>query len=228
MPGDSARTATLDQLPDGVFQVLQGGWAVPEGQRTPKCHLRILDPGGEERDGEPARHVVAGANPQDDGRTVLLRPVGQPALVNGLEVAAGVDGDPAGGGQPVRDRHAGRVAGPRRHCGAEVAVDRVDDGLDVDAGRDVVDEPDQGGEREQRQEHGPRDREVRDEGALLHRAHGAQDHERVGEGAEEDAKHDLVAGVAGEVAQQPRAHLPGGQRQGRDGDGEGRAGYPDG
>ena len=54
-------------------------------------------------------------------------------------------------------------------------------------------------------------------------ADGAQHHQRIGEGAEEDAERDLVAGVAHEVAQQPRPHLARSQGQGRDRDGEDRA-----
>ena len=64
--------------------------------------------------------------------------------------------------------------------------------------------------------------------AFVLRAHAAQHHQRIGEGAEEGAERDLVAAVAGEVAQQPRPHLAGRQRQRRDGDREHRAGDADG
>ena len=58
-------------------------------------------------------------------------------------------------------------------------------------------------------------------------ADAAQHHQRVGERAQEDAEGKLVAAVAGEVAQQPRPHLAGGQGERGDGDREHRAGDAD-
>ena len=69
---------------------------------------------------------------------------------------------------------------------------------------------------------------MRDELALAMRAYGPQHHQRVGERAEKGAEGQLVAAVAGEVAQQARPHLPSGKRERRDGDGEHRAGDADG
>ena len=68
---------------------------------------------------------------------------------------------------------------------------------------------------------------MRHERALRLRSHASQHHKRIGERAEEDAERRLIAPVAGEVAQQPRPHLAGRERQGGDGDGEDGARDPD-
>ena len=100
-------------------------------------------------------------------------------------------------------------------------------GLDIDGRRDVVDVPDQRSEADQSQHHGSGDPDMRHEASFVHGADRTQHHQRIGESAEENAESDLVAAVAHKIAQQPRPHLPRGQRQGRDGDGENRAGDAD-
>ena len=218
----------LDELPHRVFQVLKRRGAPPEGERPGDRLGSVLDPRGEEGDRESPRHEVARPDPQGEDDAMLVRPVGKAIRVDRLQVAAVRRRDRAAAWGVRWWLDVGLVTGPCLDCRAEIAVDGVDHGLDVDAGGDVVDEPDQRPERDQREQHGTRDGEVRDEGLLLDGAHRAQHHQRVGEGAEEDAEHELIAGVAHEVAQQPRPHLVRGERQRRDGDGEGGAGHPDG
>ncbi len=106
-------------------------------------------------------------------------------------------------------------------------MDGVHHRLDVDGGGDVVDEPDQGADADERQNHRACDPDMWHEGALIDRPDGAQHHQSVGEGAEEDAKRHLVAGIAHEVAQQPGAHLARGEGQGGNRDREDRSGDAD-
>jgi hypothetical protein len=106
------------------------------------------------------------------------------------------------------------VAGDRA---AEVVVDHVDHRLDADPGGDVVTNQISVPTQSSANSSAPVTRGEGTKALLAHGAHGAQHHQGVGEGAEEDAERQLVARVADEVAQQPRPHLAGGQRERRDG-----------
>ncbi len=109
-----------------------------------------------------------------------------------------------------------------------VLADQVDHRVDVDPACHVADEEHQSGHADESQQDADAERQVGNERALAVCPDRAQHHQRIGERAEKGAERQLVAPVAGEVAQQPRTHLPGGKRQGGDGDGEHRAGDPDG
>ena len=121
-----------------------------------------------------------------------------------------------------------RKNGEARDAGVDVGADEVDDGVDVDALGHVGDEPYERRHAHEGEEDGDGQRQVRDELALVCRAHRAQHQESVDEGADEGAERDLVAAIAGEIAQKARAHLSRGEGQRRDGDREHRAGDGDG
>jgi hypothetical protein len=108
-----------------------------------------------------------------------------------------------------------------------LALDLAHDGVDLDRVGQVVDEVDQHPDAGQGQR--PGDGQAGDERFLA----GALDPDRVepggrvGEGAHEDAQHQLGAPVAHEVAQQARRVLVGGDLEGDDGQGEHQAGDRD-
>ena len=161
---------------------------------------------------------------------VLKDPVGETVDVELLQVAAAAIDDRRRVA-PELGRRRWRLAALHRDAidaGMDVAADEVDDGIDVDALRHVGDEPDERRHADEGEQDGDGQRQVRNELAFGRDAHRAQHHQRVDEGADEGAKGDLIAAIAREVAQQPRAHLSRGQRQRGDGDREHRAGDGDG
>ena len=185
-----------------------------------RARARSARPGTRSRPAAPAA-----------GRRCRARrgPVGQAFGVELLQIAAArVDDGP--GAVPERRRRRRRrrlVDGQPADRRAHVVADQVDHGVDVDPAGHVADEVHERRHADEREQDADREREVRREGALVLGAHAAQHHQRIGERAEEGAERELDAAVAGEVAQQARPHLPGGQRQRRDGDREHRAGDAD-
>lgn len=218
----------LGELPHRVFEILVRRPAPAERERPGDGDPCALDVGRQKGDGIARRHVIAWTDAKGDGGAVLMGPVGEAVRVEGLKVAAGAYGNAEAPRFVLPDRRgAGGVRRSFRHGPAQVAMHRVHHGLDVDAGGDVMDEPHQRPDAQQREEDRTADGEVRNERGFLNGPHGSQHGQGVGEGPEKDAEHDLVAGVAREVAKQARTHLPGGERQGRDGDGERGAGHSD-
>ena len=114
------------------------------------------------------------------------------------------------------------------HRDGHVVAHQVDHGVDVDAAGHVADEINERRDTQEREQDAHAQRKVRHELAFALRPDAAQDHERIGKGAQEGAEGELVSAVAHEVAQQPRPHLARGQRKRGDRDREHRAGQPDG
>ena len=99
----------------------------------------------------------------------------------------------------------------------EIRPDPRDDLVGLDGNRDVMDEVDEHAEAREREEHAERDRQMGDEGDFVCAADGAQNEQAVEERRDESAEHELVGGVAHEVAQQPGAELRRSERQGDEG-----------
>jgi hypothetical protein len=161
---------------------------------------------------------------------VLRRPIGEALRIELLEIAASRIGHGHDIAPDMDRRRLGLpfLEGQPLDGAAHIVAHQVDDRIDIDAARHMAHEKDQRADTAEGQRDADGEREMRDEFALARGPHAAQDHQGIGEGAEEDAQRHLVPAVAGEVAQQARAHLPGGERQRGDGDGEDRARSADG
>ena len=224
----------LHQLAHGEFQVLVAAAIAAERGRVAHRLRRTLDRRPHQRDRRTRKHVVPRTHQQPQDRPPFRRPARQALRVEMLQIAAS--------GIAHRDRVAGqrlprllRPVGRRRLRQRQppdrrphVAADQVDYRVDIDPARHVADEIHQHADADERQQQAHAERQVRHVRALALRPHAAQHHQRVGKRAEERAERELIAAIVGEVAQQPRPHLPRRQRQRRDGDREHRAGHADG
>jgi len=78
----------------------------------------------------------------------------------------------------------------------------------LNAGRDMMDEEDEGGDADEHEDERDCDREVRHEqGVFESPANRLQDRDAIDEDREENSEHELVCRVAAEVVQQARAEL---------------------
>ena len=230
MPGESARTATstswrtansrsveLTRVAPSAMAPLDGGLGAGDGLeqerdrgRRERRSRRAARAGGwpcrSRRPSRPGPRRRAPAGSRGAGRRRVAAPFQNDA------------GGGAGGGlSTVRRSIARRTS----------SLTSSIDGVDVDAPGHVADEVHEHRDADEGEQDADAQRQVRREGALVLRAHAAQHHQRIREGAEEGAERDLHAAVAGEVAQQPRAHLAGRERERGDGDREHRAGDAD-
>lgn len=99
-----------------------------------------------------------------------------------------------------------------------VVAHKFNHGIDVNPASHMTDEIDQCRDADKGQRNTNAEREMRDEATLALGPNASQHDKRIGEGPEEYPKRQLVAAIAGEIAQQPRPHLTGCQRQCRDRD----------
>ena len=117
------------------------------------------------------------------------------------------------------------IVGQAPNGAAQILVNEVDDGVDIDPIGHVRDEKHQHRHAAHGQGQGDRDGQVGYENGVVAVADRPQNHQGEGERPQIQAQDQLVATVSGEMGEKPRPHLTGGEGQGRDGYGKDGAGH---